>query len=264
MDTPGRTVMITGATRGLGWEFADIFAGLGYELFLTGRDEARLEQFRREHGDTRMDTAAADLSAPGGVEALLESLRRSGRTVEILVNNAGFGDRRAFSESDAGRQAAMIQVNIASLVGLTRALLPGMLERGTGRILNVGSNAGFVAGPLMAVYYASKAFVLSFSYALAEELRGSGVTVTVLCPGSTDTDFDKTASARSGRAARTDLMDARRVAEAGVRALSEGKRMSAPGFSSKSVLVLSRLAPRAMVARAAGRRNARIMRLPPE
>ncbi len=264
MDTPGKTVMITGATRGLGWEFADIFARRGYGLFLTGRDEARLLRFKEEHPGTRIDTAVADLSDPRGVEALLESLRASGRTVDILVNNAGFGDRRAFAESDPGRQSATIQVNIASLVGLTRALLPGMVERGSGRILNVASNAGFVAGPLMAVYYASKAFVLSFSYALAEELRGSGVSVTVLCPGSTDTDFDKTASSRAGRAARTDLMDARPVAKAAVRALLAGRRMSAPGFSSKSVLVLSRLAPRAALARAAGRRNERIMKLPAE
>jgi uncharacterized protein len=263
MDASKGTALVTGATRGLGWEFADILARRGFALFLTGRDGARLRQFQDAHPGAEVTTAVADLSEPGGAAALLEAVRASGRPIDHLINNAGFGDRRAFAECDLAKQRAMIQVNIDSLVSLTHGLLPAMLELGSGRILNVASTAGFVPGPFMSIYYATKAFVLSFSMALAEELRGSGVSVSVLCPGSTDTDFDVTAGTSGSRLVRSGQMGARVVAEAGVRGLLSGRRMIVPGFSNKLVPVLARLAPREAVARAAARRNSELARLPP-
>ena len=218
MGGPGKTVLITGATRGIGWEFAALFAARGYNLFLTGRDESRLQQFRKEHGSgLGITTLAADLSAPGGVVAVLDGARKSRAPIDILVNNAGLGDRHAFADSDLEKQRAMLQVNISSLVSLTHGLLPDMVARKTGRILNVASTAAFLPGPYMSIYYASKAFVLSFSHALSVELRGSGVSVSVLCPGATKTDFEKTAGTGGSRLVRSGTMEARAVAEAGVR-----------------------------------------------
>lgn len=256
MSSPARTVLITGATRGIGWEFAEIFAARGYNLFLTGRDEARLRQFAREHGSgVGITTTVADLSVPNGVDAVFDALRRSSVTVDILINNAGLGDRRAFAESDLEKQRAMLQVNIASLVSLTHGLLPGMVSRKSGRILNLASTAGFVPGPYMAIYYASKAFVISFSYALAGELRGSGVSVSVLCPGATRTDFDRVAGTSGSRLVSTGMMEARPVAEAGVRGMLAGKRMIVPGFSNKIMASIARFAPRAIAAGFAGALN---------
>jgi uncharacterized protein len=262
MEASKGRVLITGATRGLGWEFADILAARGFGLFLTGRDGARLRRFKDEHPGAEVTTAVADLSEPGGAEALLEAARADGRPIDHLVNNAGFGDRLAFADCDLAKQRAMIQVNIDSLVALTHGLLPAMLERGSGAILNVASTAAFVPGPFMSIYYASKAFVLSFSMALAEELRGSGVTVSALCPGPTETDFDVTAGTTGSRLVRSGQMEARVVAEAGVRGMLAGRRMIVPGFSNKLVPVLARLAPRKAVARAAATRNSDLAKLP--
>ena len=149
----------------------------------------------------------------------------------------------------------MIQVNISSLVSLTHGLLPEMVSRKSGRILNVASTAGFVPGPFMSIYYASKAFVISFSYALPGELRGSGVSVSVLCPGATRTDFDKTAGTSRSRLTASGMMEARAVAEAGVRGLLAGKRMIIPGFSNNLMAATARLAPRGVAASVAGSLN---------
>ncbi|MGA2478059.1 MAG: SDR family oxidoreductase [Spirochaetia bacterium] len=253
MGGPGKTVLITGATRGIGWEFAKLFAARGYNLFLTGRDESKLLQFRKEHGsDLGITTLAADLSAPSGVVAVLDAVRKSRAPIDILVNNAGLGDRHAFADSDLEKQRAMLQVNISSLVGLTHGLLPDMVARKTGRILNVASTAAFLPGPYMSIYYASKAFVLSFSHALSVELRGSGVSVSVLCPGATKTDFEKTAGTGGSRLVRSGTMEARAVAEAGVRGLLAGRRTIVPGFGNKVVAIAPHLAPRSFLARMAG------------
>jgi uncharacterized protein len=257
MGGPGKTVLITGATRGIGWEFAEIFAARGYNLFLTGRDEARLQQFRKEHGGgLGIATAAADLSVPGGLIAVLDAVRKNRAPIDILVNNAGLGDRHPFADSDLEKQRAMLQVNISSLVGLTHALLPEMVGRKSGRILNVASTAAFFPGPWMSIYYASKAFVLSFSHALAVELRGSGVSVSVLCPGATKTDFERTAGTSGSRLVRAGSMEARAVAEAGVRGLLAGRRTIVPGFGNKVVAIAPHLASRRFLARMAGIFNA--------
>jgi short-subunit dehydrogenase len=250
MNGSGKTALITGATRGIGWEFAEILAARGFNLFLTGRDEGKLLQFRQKHDKSiSITSVVADLSVPGGVARVLAAIKESGATIDVLVNNAGLGDRRAFAESSLEKQQAMIQVNIAALVSLTHGLLPGMVSRRSGRILNVASTAGFVPGPSMATYYATKAFVISFSYAIAFELHGSGVSVSVLCPGATQTDFDKTAGTSKSRLVRSGMMTPNLVAEAGVRGLLSGKRMIVPGFRNKLAASSSRIAPRGMAAR---------------
>ena len=183
--------VITGASSGLGAIFAEQLAKRGLSLVLTGRDEPRLttvqERVRQITPGIDVELVVGDLGTESGIEAIMAHL--DGRAIDVLVNNAGFGTYGPLSEADAGREHDMVAVNVDALVRLTRAVLPGMLERGTGGILNVASTIAFQPAPYQATYGASKAFVLSFSQALWAETRGSGVTVTTLCPGSTRTGF---------------------------------------------------------------------------
>lgn len=192
-----KTALITGASSGLGVEFLRLYAADGYDLILVARSEARLKELAAEMEkaySVKAHVLTADLSAPGAVEPLFAELTRRGLKVDALVNNAGYGDFGFFTETSLDKEVGMMQLNMVSLVHLTKVCLKGMKQRGEGEILNVASTAAFQPGPLMAVYYASKAFVLSFSEALANELAGSGVKVSVLCPGPTATGFVKAAS----------------------------------------------------------------------
>jgi short-subunit dehydrogenase len=245
----GRPVaLITGASQGIGYELAKCFAGDGHDLVLVARDPRRLEN------------AAAEISAAFGVEArpialdlskaedarrLIEQLEGSGIAIDVLVNNAGFGLYGEFASSDLQSDLEMMRLNMESLAVLTRLFLPQMLERGRGRILNVGSTAGFQPGPLMALYYASKAFVLSFSEALANELRGSGVSVCVLCPGPTRTGFQDRAGI--GALFRRGVMSAAQVAAIGYRDFKRGKTTIIPGLRNKLLAFSVRFAPRSLV-----------------
>ena len=243
------TALVTGATNGIGWELAILLAEHGYDLLATGRDHARLRKLESElRGRASVKGLAADLSQEEGVETVIAAVRASGAVPEILVNNAGLGDRGPFVEADLERQRAIMDVNVVSLVRLTRELLPSMVQRGSGRILNVASTAAFLPGPLMSIYYASKAFVLSFSYALSLELRGSGVSVSILCPGPTRTEFAARAGTETARLHRVGVMEARAVAQAAVRGLLRGKRMIVPGLMNKITATLPRFAPRGLVA----------------
>jgi short-subunit dehydrogenase len=187
----------------------------------------------------------ADLADPGGPDLIHERLAATDFRTDILVNNAGFGSLGPFRNADLVTQLGMVQVNIASLTHLTRLFLPGMVDRRSGRILNVASTASFQPGPLMAVYFATKAYVLSFSEALAEELRGSGVTVTALCPGATPTGFQKRAGMESapigGRMVTGDVVA---MARAGYRGVMKGKRIVIPGIFNRVGAFLPRLFPR--------------------
>ncbi len=243
------TALVTGATSGIGWELAILLAEQGYDLVVTGRDETRLRKLEGEvSGNVRVSRVAADLSQEGGVDTVAAAVRASAVVPEVLVNNAGLGDRGPFVAADLERQRAIMDVNMVSLVRLTRELLPAMVQRGRGRILNVASTAAFLPGPLMSIYYASKAFVLSFSYALSLELRGSGVSVSVLCPGATRTEFAARAGTQAARLHRMGVMEARAVAQAAVRGLMRGKRMIVPGLMNKITATLPRFAPRGLVA----------------
>ncbi|MEI9927446.1 MAG: SDR family oxidoreductase, partial [Sphingomonas sp.] len=186
------TALVTGASAGLGTHFARALAAEGHDLILTARRADRLEvlaaEIRAAHA-VRVETIAADLAAPGAAAALMAEIGKRGLAVNTLINNAGFGLAGAFVEQDPGQIGRMIELNCGALVDLCRAVLPGMVQMRSGGILNVASTAAFQPGPFMAVYYASKAFVLSFSEALHEEVRGQGVRVAALCPGPTQTEF---------------------------------------------------------------------------
>ena len=239
------TVLITGASSGIGLELAKCFAADKANLILVARGTETLETLaaglRREH-EIIVQVITADLSR---AEATAEIFDQAGGPVDVLVNNAGFGLHGGFAELPLERQLEMIQVNIAALVELTGRFLPGMIRRKRGGILNVGSVAGFLPGPNMAVYYATKAFVLSFGEALHEELRGSGVGVTNLCPGPTESNFSQVARSHRMRETRVHKMSAAAVAQTGHAAFRNGQCLSVPGLSNKLLTVVgSKILPR--------------------
>ena len=245
-----KTALITGASFGIGMELARIFARDGYNLVLVARSADKLRQLASElekaHG-TRSLILATDLTAPGAAAYVLDQTTRADITVDVLVNNAGFGQFGFFAENDLEECLKQIQLNITTLTHLTRLYLPGMIERKTGRILNVASTAAFQPGPLMAVYYATKAYVLHFSEAIANELKGTGVTATCLCPGATATEFHKRANITDIQLLRFGAMDARAVAEDGYRALMAGKPVVISGFKNWLLAQSVRFSPRQMV-----------------
>jgi short-subunit dehydrogenase len=244
------TVLITGASSGIGLEFASLFAKDGYHIVLTARNEDKLQEIadklKTEHG-VNITILAKDLSNPNGAEELTSELVANGIEVDVLINNAGFGAYGPFNESSWQEEKDMIQVNIMALTTLTKQLLPGMIKRNSGKILNVASTAAFQPGPLMAVYYATKAYVLSFSEAINYELRNTNVRVTALCPGATETNFEKRASLESSRLFQSGAMDAKEVALTGYKALMENKPLSIPGFKNKALANLVRFLPRKTV-----------------
>ncbi len=190
-----------------------------------------------------------DLARPDAPAEINQELTATGVPVDVLVNNAGFSVYGPFTQTRWPDEVEMLQVNVVALTQLTKLLLPGMIERHSGRILNLASTAGLVPGPLMALYYASKAYVISFSQALANELSGTGVSVTALCPGPTRTGLDERAGMQKARLFRSGVMDAQTVAEAGYRGLISGKAMVLPGLRNKLLPVVVRLSPRSVVTR---------------
>ncbi|HEY1188952.1 MAG TPA: SDR family oxidoreductase [Gemmata sp.] len=243
---------MTGASAGIGAELARVLAP-DYDLVLTARRAEPLHalaaELEQRHGAT-CHVFPLDLAVPGAAPRLFDSVRAAGLGVEVLVNNAGFGDVGSFAKADPGKVLRMIQVNVTALTELTALFLPGFVERDRGHILNVGSVAGFQPGPYMAVYYATKAYVNSLSEALHSELIGTGVTVTVLCPGPVATEFARAAGAGGRAFSAGQAMGARAVAEAGVRALRAGRRMVVPGWRNQLLLFLERFSPRGAVIRA--------------
>lgn len=251
------TVLITGASSGIGRELAYIFAANGHGVVLAARSLGVLEEIAADIS-SRYNVAAvavqADLSRHDGSSALYNEVVGRGIHIDILVNNAGFGTGGPFSVTPLEKHLDLLQVNIAALTELTWHFLPAMLERGSGRVLNVASTAAFQPGPFLAVYYASKAYVLSFSEAIAEELRGSGITVTALCPGPTHTRFSAVAELNRSRLFNTPLtMRAEDVAQLGYNAVMKGKRVAIPGLVNRVVAFSTRLIPRVVATRVAGR-----------
>jgi len=250
-----QTALITGGSGGIGLELGKVLARNGFDLALVARTRDALEaaagQIEGKY-DVKVHVFAADLRRREAPEAIFDFLRNESIPIEILVNNAGFGLGGEFAETDVTRELEMIQVNIAALTHLTKLFLPAMIKARSGRVLNVASTAAFQPGPLMAVYYATKAYVLSFSEALAEELRHSGVTVTALCPGPTRTDFATSAHVTNSRLFTLfGSADAADVAEYGFRAMMEGTRVAIPGIKNKIVAQANRFAPRAITAKVA-------------
>lgn len=249
------SVVITGASSGIGRELAKCFAADGSRLVLIARHRHALQSLaddlRMSH-KTHSEVLPADLAEPGAPSRIFEHLRSNGTRVDVLVNNAGFGANGEFTELSLERQLQMVQVNVMALMHLTGLFLPAMLTRGRGGVLNVASTAALQAGPGMAVYYATKAFVLSFTEALTEEVAGKGVVVSSLCPGPTHTNFAEAAGARNSRLFTAAAMSAEEVARIGHRAFRRGKAIELPGLRNKLLAFSVRLAPRAVARRIAG------------
>jgi short-subunit dehydrogenase len=246
------TALITGASSGIGLELARIFAANGHDIVVVARSEDKLRALAREceASGVRARVIAADLAIPSAAGMLVDEVERLRLEIDILVNNAGFGAYGRFTETPLRTELEMIQLNIASLTELTKRCLPGMLARRRGRILNVASTAAFLPGPLMAVYYATKAYVLSFSEAIANELEGTGVTVTALCPGPTASGFQAAASLQESKlVAGKTLPTARAVAASGYEALMAGKVVHVVGASNKLTVLAPRIFPRAVIRR---------------
>ena len=250
-----KTALITGASSGIGYELAKCFAAGGANLILVARDQARLNRIAGElesAAGVSVKVIAADLSRAVAPAEIYRETERAALTVDYLVNNAGFGAGGAFLETDLQTELDMMQVNVVSLVYLTKLYLTGMHSRGSGGILNVASTAAFQPGPLMSIYYASKAFVLSFTEAIADESRGTGVTVTALCPGPTATGFQRRAHADNIRLMKSSpmgMMTAAEVARIGYRGFFNGKVIVIPGLMNKVGVQSLRISPRAAVRR---------------
>ena len=247
-------MLITGASSGIGRELAGLFAADGARLVLVARTEDKLRQLAAELAaryGAETQVVPADLARPASPGDIVKALAQRDIDVDVLVNNAGFGARGSIADLGAQRQLEMIEVNVAALTRLTALLLPGMLERHRGAILNVASTAGFQPGPNQAVYGATKAYVLSFTEALAEEVRGSGVRVCCLAPGATDTGFASRADMAGTRLFRRGVMDAARVAQAGHDGLRRGKALVIPGIRNRVLAFAVRLSPRALVTKIA-------------
>jgi short-subunit dehydrogenase len=244
-----QVALITGASSGIGLDLAQLMAP-NFDLIITARNQPELQKIAQEleakHGN-HVHVIPADLTHPDAPQQIFSEVERRALPVDILINNAGFGAYGVFSESNLQKDLEMVQLNIAALTSLTRLVLPGMLERKRGKIMNVASTAGFQPGPLMAVYYATKAYVIMFSEAVANELKGSGITVTCLCPGATRTKFAQRADMENSRLFKLGAMRSLDVARAGYEGMMRGKTMVIPGLLNKLLAQSVRFSPRKLV-----------------
>ena len=245
-----KVALITGASAGLGVEFAHQLSKRGHRLVLAARRKDRLDELAKELGNAR--AVAIDLSKKDAAARLIADLEANGEVVDLLVNNAGFGLIGRFAELDAKRERQMIDLNVATLTDLCRAVAPGMIERKTGGIINVASTAAFQPGPKMAVYFATKAFVLSLSEALHEELKPHGVKVSCLCPGPTRTEFGEVAGFGGNLMFDKVAMNSPEVVAAGLNGLDKNRAVVVPGFVNKVGAMSGRFAPRFVVRKIAG------------
>ena len=245
----GRPVaLVTGASSGIGLELARLLAAANYDLVLVARTSEALSRLASELESAhriRAHVFPEDLAEPSAPERLFEKLATHRIDVDVLVNNAGFGLAGPLVSADIQRTHDMVEVNVTAVTMLTRLALPAMVARGRGRILNIASTAAFQPGPLMAVYYATKAYVLSFSQAIADEVRDTGVTVTAFCPGPTDTRWADVAGVKQSRMfTRLAVADATSVARAGYAAMMSGRRVAVPGAVNRLVAFGNRFVPR--------------------
>ena len=245
-----KVALITGASAGLGVDFARQLSARGYRLVLAARRKDRLEALAKELGNAR--AVAIDLSKANAAAKLMADLEANGETVDLLVNNAGFGLIGKFAELDAAREREMIDLNVGALTDLCRAVAPAMIKRKSGAILNVASTAAFQPGPKMAVYFATKAFVLHLSEALHEELKPHGIKVTCLCPGPTRTEFGDVAGFGGSGLFERVAMTSPGVVEAGLKALDRNRAVIVPGVMNKIGAASTRFAPRKVVRKIAG------------
>jgi uncharacterized protein len=250
-DNSQKTVLITGASSGIGYQLALIFARQNHNLVLIDKNGEKLIEianvFPQKYG-IFVKPIIKDLSLVTSPEEIFLEVQKASISVNVLVNNAGFGTHGLFSETNLSDELQMMQLNMISLTHLTKLFLKDMLKQGEGKVLNVASTAAFQPGPLMAVYFATKAYVLSFSEAIANELDGTGVSVTVLCPGPTESAFhERTGMADSKLVKNQKMMDAETVAQIGYDGLMKTKTVVIPGIKNKILAKIVRLAPRKQV-----------------
>jgi uncharacterized protein len=252
MTAGGRkmTALVTGASGGIGLELARLFAADGHDLVLAARSRDKLSELAEELGGRHgvgVRVLSADLARAEAPREIFEELRAAGVSVDALVNNAGIGSYGLFAETDLKSELDLLQINVVALTHLTKLFLPAMIARRRGYVLNVASTAAFQPGPLMAVYYASKAYVLSLSEALANETGGTGVSVTALCPGPTETGFVAAAGMSESKLFDANVMGAREVAVEGYRGMLAGNTIVIPGFRNRLLASSYRLAPRGLI-----------------
>ncbi len=270
METPKKSTkrpiaLITGGSSGIGLELAKLCAQNGYALVLVARDKDRLRRMGQALQKTYgvpVKTIVRDLSLDSASAGVYTELKRAHIVPDVLINNAGFGDWGEFVKSDPAKTLAMMKTNMVAVTALTRLILPDMSRRahghGKGRILNVASIAAFFPGPLMSVYYATKSYVLSWSEALSEELRGSEITVSVLCPAPTDTRFAAAAQTNRSALFKGKLLEAKDVAEDGYAGMQRGKSVIIPGMRNKAAIFVQRFLPRKAVVRYVARAQRRL------
>lgn len=245
-----RTALITGASSGIGLELAKCFAQDGYDLILVARSAQTLAQIVEDLQNrfgVPVRAIPKNLALPDSPDEIYATLQKEAIEIDILVNNAGFGTSGPFAETALQIELQELQLNIVSLTHLTKLFLRDMLERKRGKILNVASIAAFMPGPLMSVYYATKSYVLSFSEALHSELAGTGITVTALCPGPTDTNFQSRASTANSKLFKGNAMDAQTVARVGYRGLMNDKRVVIPGLRNRLTVLAMRFWPKSLL-----------------
>ena len=258
MKNRKETALITGASSGLGLEFAKLCAMDGYDLLLVARNEGKLYKVKNELENAysvKVSVFACDLSRQDAARDVYDFTLEHEQDIGVLINNAGFGDAGRFWQRDWERQYQMVQLNITALMQLTHCFLKPMVQKGRGKILNISSVAAFSAGPYMSIYYASKAFVRSFSEAVAEEVKGTGVTVTGLCPGPTATGFEKNAGMGANSTMFRNAASAEDVARAGYRAMQKGKVLYYHGAFTKCMNIGARLLPRSISRKFAAKMN---------
>jgi uncharacterized protein len=249
-----KTALITGSSNGIGYELAKLHAEKGDNLVLVARSKGKLDELKKELEEKHkvfVYTIGKDISLPGAAREVFDELKRQNISVDYLVNSAGLGDIGLFAESDWNKQEKMINLNITALTHFTWLFLPDMIKRGSGKIMNVASTAAFQPGPTMAVYFASKAFVLSFSEAVDNEVRDKGITVTALCPGSTASGFHAATIGDGKLVKERKLPSSQKVAEYGYRAMMKGKTVAIHGLKNTIMATSVRFIPRALAVKSA-------------
>ncbi|MCK4661639.1 MAG: SDR family oxidoreductase [Bacteroidales bacterium] len=248
MNNTNKTALITGASRGIGYELAKLFVKDSYNLVLIARSKDKLKEIKEEFSkkyNVDILIIVKDLSVPNAAIEIFNEIEKQEIIIDVLVNNAGIGDFGLFNNENLLKISQMMQINIITLTELTKLFLKGMVERKKGKILNVSSLAAFQSGPYMAVYYASKAYVQSFSEAIASELKGTGVTVTTLCPGPTKSGFQHEVGSKNSNLAKLNLLSSsEEVAKDAYKALFAGKKVVIPGFFNTSLVNTAKIIPR--------------------
>lgn len=252
------TALITGASSGIGLELAELFAADGSDLVLVARREDRLKELAdrlETQNGVKVHVLPKDLSEPKAPDEIFAQLKKEKIQVDVLVNNAGFGVKGIIPEIDLDQQLDMVQVNVKALTHLTRLFLPGMIERGYGGVLNVGSLAAFQPGPNLAVYFATKAYVLSYTEALAEEISNPDIQISCLAPGPVRTEFGEKSDLEDSLLFKLSLMDSEPVVRAGYEGFRKGKVIVIPGIKQQIVPFLNRFTPRSVVRKIAKKLN---------